>query len=148
MKPNVEEPPASNGTVIFHGTNPELRLPMDSGLQKKSTNKKKSKSSGTYVRRSQRLKKAIVCAPNTNFDFGEIQTISDDEIDSDFEQLLRGPELVLEPPLDHESQSEPEQEESFGEKNLDEKVESALHRLDSLDEIVALLKTRVFYKSF
>lgn len=121
----------------------------DRGLQKKSTIKKKSKFSAAYVRRSERIKSAIVCSPKANFGIEVIEniTVSDsekDEVDTQMEQVLGGPELVLE----HESESGPEQEESLGEKSLDEKIDSALHRIDSLDKIVEWLKSKVFYKSF
>ncbi|KAK7378355.1 hypothetical protein VNO80_03794 [Phaseolus coccineus] len=119
----------------------------DRGLQKKSTTKKRSKFCGAYVRRSERIKSAMVCSPKANFDIEVIEdiTVSDsekDEVDIQMEQVLGGPELVLEPPQEHESESGPEQEESLGEKSLDEKIGSALHRIDSLDKIVEWLKSK------
>ena len=171
MKPNVVEPQPSNGTVELLGasnSHHDNHLPglspqkqpnslvngvkrpherslageqvnQDHGLQKKYTTKKKSKFCGASVRRSERLKSAIVCSTKANFGV-EVENIT--VSDSEKEEVLAGPELVLEPPQEHESESEPEQDES--EKSLDEKVDSALHRINSLDKIVGWLKSKVF----
>ncbi|CAJ1905253.1 unnamed protein product [Sphenostylis stenocarpa] len=132
-----------------HEKSPTREKPnQDQGSQKKPITKKNSKYCGTYVRRSERIKSAIVCSPKTNCGIEVIEDIpvSDvekDELDTQEEQVLGGPELVLELPQKLESESEPELEEILGEKSLDEKVDSALHRIDALDKTVEWLKSKV-----
>lgn len=174
LKPNDVEAKPSNGTVELLGASNsrhDIHLPglspqkqpkfvvdgvkrpherslageqvnQDRGLlQEKNTAKKKSKFCGAYVRRSERIKSAIVCSPKANFGI-EVENIT--VTDSEKDEVLAGPELVLEPAQEHESESEQEQSE----KSLDEKVDSAIRRIDSLDKIVGWLKSKVFYKSF
>ncbi|BAT85437.1 hypothetical protein LR48_Vigan50s000600 [Vigna angularis] len=169
LKPNDVEPKPSNGTVELLGASNsrhDIHLPglspqkqpnflvdgvkrpherslageqtnQDRGLlQEKYTTKKKSKFCGANVRRSERIKSAIVCSPKANFGI-EVENIT--VTDSEKDEVLAGPELVLEPPQEHESESEQEQSE----KSLDEKVDSVLRRIDSLDKIVGWLKSKV-----
>ena len=108
------------------------------------------------MRRSERIKSKslVVSHPNTNCDIEVIEyiTLSDgekDEADTQLEQvLLADPELeLLELPLEHEHESEPELAYNLGEKkSWKEKVDCALQRIEALDKTVELLKSKVFYK--
>ncbi|KAL2660001.1 hypothetical protein AAZX31_03G135600 [Glycine max] len=69
-----------------------------------------------------------------------------DEADTQLEQvLLADPELeLLELPLEHEHESEPELAYNLGEKkSWKEKVDCALQRIEALDKTVELLKSKV-----
>lgn len=102
-----------------------------------------------------RIKSSVVSHPNTTNCYIEVVedlTVIDsekDEADTQLEQvLLADPELeLLELPLEHEHESEPELAYNLGEKkSWKEKVDCALQRIEALDKTVELLKSKVFYK--
>ncbi|XP_061341394.1 uncharacterized protein LOC133287742 isoform X2 [Gastrolobium bilobum] len=104
--------------------------------QKKSATslRKKSKYHGTSVRRSQRIKSTVVHPPSSSCGIEYIEDITaseseKDEPDNQIEQVLPEPE--------------PEPAENMSEKSLDEKVDYALQRIEDLNKIVELLKSKV-----
>lgn len=133
-----------DGVVTPHETTPaQQQLNKEYELQKKSTTlkKKKSKGHGSSVRRSERIKSAIILPSNSNHGIECIEkiTVSDSEKDEPATQLEKVfPELEAE--LEPEHESEPE--ESLDGKSLDEKVDYALQRIEALDKILKLSKSK------
>ncbi|RDY00401.1 hypothetical protein CR513_16422, partial [Mucuna pruriens] len=139
-----------DGVETCHEKNPALeQLSPEHEHQEKSPiffTRKKSKFHGASVRRSERIKSAAVSPPNNcGIEFIEDITVSrseKDEADTQIEQVLAEPELELELPL--EPEPEPGLAEILGEKKcLDEKVDSALQRIEALDKIIELLKSKL-----
>ncbi|TKY62452.1 hypothetical protein E2542_SST12308 [Spatholobus suberectus] len=138
-----------DGVETRHEKSPaQKQVNQEHELQKKPPTfftRKKSKLCGASVRRSERIKRGVVSPLNTNcgIEYIEDITVSEsekDEADTQMEQGLAEPELEQELPLEL---PEPELAESLGEKSLDEKVDCALQRIEALDKIVELLKSKV-----
>ncbi|XP_029124545.1 uncharacterized protein LOC109817854 isoform X2 [Cajanus cajan] len=137
-----------DGVETHHEKSPAReQVNQENGHQKKSPAsfyRKKSKFHGATVRRSERIKSAVVSPPNNNYDIEYIEDINvseneKDEADTQMQQALVEPELEV-----PESEAEPEQAETFGEKkSLDEKVDFVVQRIEALDKIVRLLKSKI-----
>ncbi|KAL2320945.1 hypothetical protein Fmac_029914 [Flemingia macrophylla] len=137
-----------DGVETHHEKSP-AQVNQESGHEKKSPaffSRKKSKFHGASVRRSERIKNAVVSPPNNNYGIEYIEdiTVSEndkDEADTQMEQALVEPELEV---PESESEPEPEQAEMFSEKkSLDKKVDCVFQRIEALDKIVRLLKSKI-----
>lgn len=122
-------------------TTPQEQMDQKHEHQKKS---KKPKYRSGSVRRSERIKSAAVHPPSSNggIEYIEDITVSEsekDEPNTQIEQVLVEPEP--------EPEMEPQPAENSSEKSLDEKVDYALQRIEALDKIIELLKSKVFNKS-
>ncbi|KAL1312221.1 hypothetical protein HN51_038814 [Arachis hypogaea] len=129
--------------VVMHNARTPVQQQVNQPWLQKNTisyTKKKSKSHSSYVRRSERIKSAVV---HTDKKIRGIQYIEDgdsekDEPDAQMEQVLSelGPQVQPEPEPEHEPEPEPEPaaENSYL-KSLDEKVESILRRIEALENL-------------
>ncbi|XP_015969550.1 uncharacterized protein LOC107492987 isoform X1 [Arachis duranensis] len=129
--------PPVDGAVMHNARTPVQQQVNQPWL---SYTKKKSKSHSSYVRRSERIKSAVV---HTDKKIRGIQYIEDgdsekDEPDAQMEQVLSelGPQVQPEPEPEHEPEPDPEPaaENSYL-KSLDEKVESILRRIEALENL-------------
>ncbi|KAK7285357.1 hypothetical protein RJT34_20126 [Clitoria ternatea] len=106
--------------------------------------RKKSKHGGASVRRSERIKSGVVnpLTPNHGIEYIEEVIVSEsekDEPDTQMEHVLAEAARELEPEPEHR----PEPAESFRAKNLSEKIEYVFQRVEALDKIIELLKSKV-----
>ena len=119
-------------------------------LQKKPAayKRKKLKSLGSSVRRSERIKSAVVHTYNPNRGIEYIDDGSESEKDepvTQMEQVLSELEPEQEPEPDLEP--EPEPAENLCVKRLGEKIENVLQRVEALEKFKELFKSKVFYNS-
>ncbi|XP_057440667.1 uncharacterized protein LOC130732683 [Lotus japonicus] len=136
----VEAPPVKNSAsgVEAHPAkiSPQEQVNRADEGQKKSA--KKSKTSGVSVRRSERIKSTVGPSPASSRapEYIEDLTASESENDEQDHQLEK--ELA-----EVEPEPEPEPAENMSEKNLNEKVDHTLQKLDALDKKIDLLISKV-----
>ncbi|KHN19893.1 hypothetical protein glysoja_033525, partial [Glycine soja] len=155
----VVEPQPSIGNIqLSRALDSQLEIPLPGLTSPKHPNllvdgvEMRHAKSPAQEQVNQRIKSSVVSHPNTTNCYIEVVedlTVIDsekDEADTQLEQvLLADPELeLLELPLEHEHESEPELAYNLGEKkSWKEKVDCALQRIEALDKTVELLKSKV-----
>lgn len=128
----VEAPPAK--------MSPQGLVNQEDVHQKKSA--KKAKTSGVSVRRSERIKSAVGPSPASSRAPEYIEDLTGSESENDEQDNQLEKELA-----EVEPEPEPEPAENLSEKNLNEKVDYSLQKLDALDKKIDLLISKVFNKS-